>query len=440
VPVTRRKPKQTIRLGLDIDECQRFVDAVWPDPSGWVDVVQFDDFGKKTDYGHVPVADLINWIRTRYARSVSVGIATHRPLDPRRPAFDWNQSLASAQAYWVDLDCYGWDDRRRALDQLREMEPTPQVIVESGHGLHAYWLLGRPVPLDTPAARGAFEAILKGLALELAAADATRTMRLPGTLNCPNKQKKRRVGIKAKNCKRVQLDDRVRYAPEAFLHFAGSELAGPGFVRVDQLEDEAVRWLWPGYLPIGKLTLLDGAPGAGKSLIAVDLAARLTRGRPWPDGAPSGDPTGVVFCGAENGPADTLKPRLLAAGADVARIQAFHQEEPLDLTGDLRHLRRAVRAVGAQLAVVDPLLAFLPGGTRHTHVRQALVPILRFAREESVALLAVRNLTPGQERGAAAAALSAVAPSRLRAPGWRGAADRRRRRGRGHPRSRARCG
>src|SRR5207249_2375561 len=89
----------------------------------------------------------------------------------------------------------------------------------------------------------------------------------------------------------------------------GAELKGA------DVGPEAVRWLWPGYLPLGKLVVLDGDPELGKSTVTLDLAARISAGRPMPDGTPT-IAGGVVLLSAEDGAADTVRPRLDAAGAN----------------------------------------------------------------------------------------------------------------------------
>lgn len=82
---------------------------------------------------------------------------------------------------------------------------------------------------------------------------------------------------------------------------------------------EAIRWLWSGWLAKGKVHILGGAPGTGKTTIALSLAATVSTGGSWPDGkrAPAGN---VIVWSGEDDPADTLTPRLLASGADMTRI------------------------------------------------------------------------------------------------------------------------
>src|SRR5690349_12561600 len=79
---------------------------------------------------------------------------------------------------------------------------------------------------------------------------------------------------------------------------------------VGDLELRPVSWLWPGRLPLGKLAILDGDPGLGKSLVTLDLCARLSTGRPFPDGVASPGPAAAVVLNGEDGAEDTIRPRL----------------------------------------------------------------------------------------------------------------------------------
>jgi len=89
----------------------------------------------------------------------------------------------------------------------------------------------------------------------------------------------------------------------------------PRLVRLSDVEPQSIRWMWKGYLPLGKLVVVDGDPGLGKSTVLLDIAARLTTARPMPDGTPGLDtPVGVVLLSAEDDAGDTLRPRLDAAG------------------------------------------------------------------------------------------------------------------------------
>src|SRR5258708_15039857 len=90
-------------------------------------------------------------------------------------------------------------------------------------------------------------------------------------------------------------------------------------VRFCDLIPTPLEWLWPCRRPLGKLVLLDGDPDQGKSLLTIDWAARLTTGRPWPDGTPINRPEPVVLLGGEDNVLDTVSHRLRAAGADLSR-------------------------------------------------------------------------------------------------------------------------
>jgi hypothetical protein len=98
---------------------------------------------------------------------------------------------------------------------------------------------------------------------------------------------------------------------------------GPRVVRIADVVRVPLEWLWPSRIPAGKLTILDGDPGLGKSTISIDLAARVSTGRPFPGETTGRAPAGVVLLSAEDGLADTIRPGVEAAGGDPARIVAM---------------------------------------------------------------------------------------------------------------------
>lgn len=182
----------------------------------------------------------------------------------------------------------------------------------------------------------------------------------------------------------------------------GGELASGRLIELATVEPERVRWLWEGRVPRGKLTVLDGDPGLGKSLVTLDLAARVTTGATMPDGSPGpNEPSGVLLLSAEDDPADTIRPRLDAAGANVGHMlvlravaDAEGSERPPTIA-DLDDIRRAIEHVGAALVVVDPLMAYLPGSTdsyRDQDVRTLLAPLAALASRTGAAIVIVRHL------------------------------------------------
>ena len=176
---------------------------------------------------------------------------------------------------------------------------------------------------------------------------------------------------------------------------------------LSEVQPERVQWLWPGRIPRGKITILDGDPGLGKSLITLDLAARVTAGREMPDGA-RGLQGGVVLASGEDGLADTVRPRLEAAGADLTLIVDLTFTEPdqgklLKLPDDLAQLKSAILRVGAVFVVIDPIYSFLSeriNTDKDTHIRQALTLMAKLADEMQIAVVLVRHLNKAEEKKA----------------------------------------
>lgn len=176
----------------------------------------------------------------------------------------------------------------------------------------------------------------------------------------------------------------------------------PKLTRLADVEPEEVEWLWPGRVPLGKISLLEGDPGLGKSTVGIDLAARVSRGLTLPGGGSFG-PAPVVLLSAEDGLGDTVRPRLDAAGGDVNVIYSLSlvvgdAEQLPTIDGDLPRIERAVAEAKARLLVIDPLMAYLGGEVnsyRDQDVRRALAPLAKMAERLHVAVLVVRHLTKG---------------------------------------------
>jgi putative DNA primase/helicase len=174
-------------------------------------------------------------------------------------------------------------------------------------------------------------------------------------------------------------------------------------VRVSDVEAERVRWLWPGRLPAGKLVVLDGDPGLGKSTLTLDFASRVSTGTPWPDQVPC--PAGaVVVMSAEDAVGDTIRPRLEAVDADLDRvhvIEGVHDNDRLrsfTIPGDLARLEGLTTEVGALLVVVDVLAAYLHGSVdsyRDQDVRGALMPLAQLAGRTGATVVVLRHLSKG---------------------------------------------
>lgn len=178
-------------------------------------------------------------------------------------------------------------------------------------------------------------------------------------------------------------------------------------VRMSDVEPEAVSWLWPNRIALGKLTLISGDPGLGKSFVTLDMAARITTGCVWPDAPSERAPKGsAVFLSAEDDPADTIRPRLDAAGADCDRVYCLQavqfrtvddleQERSFSLTHDLEVLESTLREVNdCRLIVVDPITAYLGGvdSHRNAEIRSVLQPLSDLAAKYEVAVVAVTHM------------------------------------------------
>jgi hypothetical protein len=175
---------------------------------------------------------------------------------------------------------------------------------------------------------------------------------------------------------------------------APDEEAIPVGVSMVDIKPERVEWLWSRRIPKGKVTILDGDPGKGKSTILYDLAARITVGSPLPDGE-SVEPGGTLIVSAEDGAADTIVPRFLAAGGDPKRARILGSEEPFIIPDDLDRLERAIRQLGATFVVIDPVMSFLSddvNSNRDQDVRRALQPLVDMARRTGPAIVLCRHL------------------------------------------------
>ena len=169
------------------------------------------------------------------------------------------------------------------------------------------------------------------------------------------------------------------------------------------VEAREVDWLWERRIPKGRLTLLAGVPGCGKSFITIDLAARVSRGRAMPDGATC-EAGAVLLACAEDDPSDTIRPRLEAAGADLARVTLLEgvfqgrpsqSAHPSSFTlENVEALDRALRIGNYALVVIDPIGSYLGAKVdahRENEIRAVLQPVADLARAHDVAVVLVAH-------------------------------------------------
>lgn len=181
----------------------------------------------------------------------------------------------------------------------------------------------------------------------------------------------------------------------------------PEAVKVDlvnaaTIAPEAIDWLWKGYLARGKIHVLAGRAGCGKTTLALQLASIVSTGGKWPDGltCPAGN---VVIWSGEDDLADTLVPRLAAAGADRSRChfvgtsQAGSDKRPFDPATDLPALKDAIeKAGGASLLIVDPIVSAITGDShKNAEVRRGLQPLVDLASATRCAVLGITHFSKG---------------------------------------------
>ena len=190
-------------------------------------------------------------------------------------------------------------------------------------------------------------------------------------------------------------------------------------ICMNDVEQTEVDWLWYPYIPFGKLTIVQGNPGEGKTFFAMQLAAACTNQKFLPD-MESFEPFNMIFQTAEDGLGDTVKPRLLSSGADLQRVLVIDDtENPLTLADD--RIEKAIRENNARLMVIDPLQAFLGANVdmnRANEVRPVFRKLADIAQSTGCAIVLIGHLnkasgTQSTYRGLGSIDIAAVVRSIL---------------------------
>jgi hypothetical protein len=223
-----------------------------------------------------------------------------------------------------------------------------------------------------------------------------------------------------KEVRRLARDIAERYSP------AADDTAVT--LSLDDIAERTVEWIWPGRIPRGKITILDGDPELGKSALTFDVIARLSKGERLPDGALT-EPVTVLIMSSEDDIADTIKPRLRAAGARFQNVHTIALRRdadgnriPFTIPDDLTRLERALDETRAGLALLDPIMGFASEDIQ-THndasIRRMLGPLADVASERGCAILGIRHLKKDQReqnplyRGGGSIAIGGAARSVL---------------------------
>lgn len=174
----------------------------------------------------------------------------------------------------------------------------------------------------------------------------------------------------------------------------------------DTITMEGVNWTYDGRIPVGMVTLLAGREGIGKSTIALDVAARLTKGKLA--GRYEGTPRNVVVVATEDSWRHTITPRLVAVGADLSRVYCVqaHSDDrgmrPLSVPQDVRHFKEAFAAAEPALLIIDPLMSLISGKVdshNQKEVQQSLEPLVKLCEEIDLSVLALVHVNKAGGNG-----------------------------------------
>ena len=230
----------------------------------------------------------------------------------------------------------------------------------------------------------------------------------------------RRVAEYQKQCDLVRVNEAITKAVESggsvngelakarqtiddIMNF-GERGARLDVVCLDDVEEEEVTWMWPGRFPSGKLSVITGDPGLGKSFATIDIASRITTGRAWPDAQGINARAGsVLWLCAEDGLGDTIKPRMVAARANCKKVTILQgvrrpgerTSQQFDLHTDIDVIERQVATMkDCRLVIIDPISAYLgkADSYKDAEVRAVLAPLGQMAERLDTSVLAVMHL------------------------------------------------
>jgi putative DNA primase/helicase len=190
-------------------------------------------------------------------------------------------------------------------------------------------------------------------------------------------------------------------APNSHAREAESSNASVILSRASGIKPQPISWLWKDWLALGKMHIIAGQPGVGKSTIAMKT---VSAGARWPDGSRAKQGHIIIWSG-EDDVADTLIPRLEASGADLGRVffvkdvLADRERRPFDPAQDIPALCATIKATGgASLIIIDPIVSAASGDThKNAETRRALQPLVDMAQELNAAIFGITHFTKGSE-------------------------------------------
>lgn len=235
---------------------------------------------------------------------------------------------------------------------------------------------------------------------------------LPDVIEAMNEDELKAVGGAAGLAEKVaavdanEVRDFLRTTTPVSGEFGDTSItaSAPGavLVRGDEIELKPVEWLWLHWLARGKLHVLAGQAGIGKTIIVLALLAIITRGLRWPDGAPGCDPAHILIWSAEDSAADTLAPRLKVAGADMSRVHiisgvgAGEARRAFDPATDLDQLIPHLHRLRPAALMVDPIVSAVGGDShKNAETRRSLQPLVDLAEQFGMAVFGVSHFSKG---------------------------------------------
>ncbi len=171
-------------------------------------------------------------------------------------------------------------------------------------------------------------------------------------------------------------------------------------VNMKDIQETPIRWLWYGWLPLGKMTILAGTGGCGKTNLSLALTSIVTKGGLFPDGSQCENPGKVLIYSTEDDPADILKPRLIANGADISKVSIIDgknnkqgKPEPFDPVKDFPKIEQYIKHnQDVKLLVIDPIVSVVQGDMNKANdVRRSLQPLVNLANQYNFAILGITH-------------------------------------------------
>lgn len=217
--------------------------------------------------------------------------------------------------------------------------------------------------------------------------------------------------VNSKECEVPLSDDEVRGVAKSVGRYdPGQSGRSPVVINLEDVKRESVEWLWQNRIPSNKVSIIEGDPDVGKSFLTLQIACNVTLGKPLPGDQGDYEPAKVLLLTAEDGVADTIKPRLEDMGADVKRVRQLAgvkdkegNEQHFSLKNDLSMVEQVLADDGGyKLLIIDPLNAYMGGVDTHkdSDVRTVLTPLKTLAERHGIAIICVRHLTKSPRENA----------------------------------------